>query len=88
MYKEYGVYGSFSIDSTNLLYLSLQISLFKYTIKTSFSLWEWKLYCKIKPWSTFVCAGPLFIKIININKLDSHIHAVLKENEDNMHSES
>jgi hypothetical protein len=88
MRKEYGVYGSFSVNSSDFLFILLQVSLFNYTIKTSFALSDWKLYCKVKPWSAAINIGPLFFKLIDEDKLTNHIYKILKENEDKMHSES
>jgi hypothetical protein len=88
MSNESGIYGNFSINSSNWLFLSLQVSLFGYTIKTAFALSEWAFYYKIKPWAAIVNFGPFFFKIISDDKLTDYIYKVLKENEDKMHSES
>lgn len=88
MYKGSGIYINFYIDSLNLLFVSLQISLLGYTKRVSITLSDWRLYIKIKPWSIKTQIGPIGINLVDENKLTEYINKVLAENEDNLHSES
>lgn len=82
------LYTSFHIDQYDWIFLSLQVTLFGYTMRAAFSLRRWYLNATIKPWAIRFSVGPFSLNLVDEHKLGAQIQKVLSENEDDFYSES